>query len=153
MKKTKCLFLLSFPVVLLMFASSCQILRKKTVTVSTIVEDHVSSGYSFPNGVYYLYKFQNEANQNFDDEALMLKLLKKRVSLKNIWYKKEMPQCVDFDGSASQSGAIAPVYLVQLAKEADKEMARLGFKKVKVPGMGNCAFRVKRFYIESSFKK
>lgn len=129
-----------------LFMTSCSAHKDNGNNLISVVEDHVSNGYEFPSGYYYLYQFsEEEINTRFDEQKVIRRMLHDGLLVRNVWYKEAATSCVSPHGI--KEGAIYPVLLVQMARHDDK-ILKMGFVATKKPSMGDCAYRIHRYYVQ-----
>ncbi len=136
--------------VLSMVLISCGSTRNQSAkVVNKVLEDHESSAYEFPAGVYYAYQFEDDKPAyGFDEQLVIEQLASKGITVKNLWYKAASSSCVPPGSSMAMTVMVEAAMVVQL-NEADDQLLEMNFVKTTVPSLGSCAYRVNRYMFTS----
>ncbi len=127
------------------FLSACSSTKNApSITINAVLEDHSSSAFDFPKGVYYSFKFSEDPVQQFDVNQLIDQLTMEKIPVTDLWYKAGSRSCLPPGSDMAMQVIVEPVLLIRLEKENEK-LAGLGFLKTFPTDMGECAYRVKRF--------
>jgi len=126
--------------------TSCGSMRNnKTKVVNKVLEDHESSSYNFPAGVYYSYQFDSDKPAyDFDEQSLIEALVSNKIPVRNLWYKNASSSCVPPGSDMAMTVMVEAVLVVHLNK-ADDRLLDMNFKEIDTPAMGTCAYRVHRY--------
>lgn len=114
------------------------------VTINAVVEDHSSSAFDFPKGVYYSFKFSEDPVNQFDVNQMIDQLTMKKIPVTDLWYKAGSRSCLPPGSEMAMQVIVEPVLLIRLEKENEK-LSGMGFTKLFPIDMGECAYRVKRY--------
>lgn len=137
--------LLNIIIVTVFVLTGCSSTKKvPSITINAVVEDHSSSSFDFPKGVYYSFKFSEDPVNQFDVNQMIDQLIKDKIPVTDLWYKAGSPSCLPPGSEMAMQVIVVPVLLIRLEKENEK-LAGLGFLKTFPTDMGECAYRVKRF--------
>lgn len=141
----------NFTLISLIFAliisfSACSSTQKASEKqINMVTENHESEDYLFPEGIYYSYQFEaGRPAYDFDVEALVEKLAKSGIPVKNLWYKGASSSCTPPGSSMSMSVVVDAVLIIQTA-EVNEKVGEMGFRRTTAASMGNCAYRVSRY--------
>ncbi|PKP52287.1 MAG: hypothetical protein CVT92_09780 [Bacteroidetes bacterium HGW-Bacteroidetes-1] len=131
--------------IFLAFSFGCHTSQNTVKTIpEPLTEDHASADYNFDKGIYYTYVFEEGANFGFDEKALISKILTTGSDVKDIWYKSGASMCVPPGSNMGMTVMVDPSLLIRLDK-SDTELMNLGFIETTEPGLGDCAYYVKRY--------
>jgi hypothetical protein len=134
-----------FFVMILLVGGGCKAGKKTTATIPEhLMEDHASGPYVFKAGAFYTYVFTDAPGYISDDKAIINKLLASKIPVKDIWFKQGSSSCVPPGSDMAMTVMVEPVFLVRLERPSD-EITGMGFKKTDEPGLGDCAYYVRRY--------
>ncbi len=137
-------------IVLIMGIISCGSTRNQSAkVVNKVLEDHESSAYEFPKGVYYAYQFdETKPAYGFDEQLVIEQLAAKGIAVKNMWYKAAASSCVPPGSSMAMTVMVEAAMVVQL-EEANDQLLEMNFVLTTAPSLGSCAYRVNRYMFTS----
>lgn len=108
------------------------------------IEDHATTPYQFPPGVYYSYVFPELQSFEFDVDAVFRQALARSVQLQDAWYKRYNTGCTP-PGSNISMPAIVPGGFVVRVDEPAPVLQTIGFVETSNPGVEWCAYRVRHY--------
>lgn len=111
------------------------------------IEDHETSPYQFPSGVYYSFAFPEPQSFKFDVDAVFRQALVIGVRLRDAWYKNYGTECAP-PGGIITLPATVPGALVVRVDEPTTELQTIGFVRTSNPDVGWCAYRVHHYHFE-----
>jgi hypothetical protein len=101
-------------------------------TVTT--EDHETTPYQFPLGVYYSYVFPEPQSFDFDVDAVFRQAVVSGVQLQDAWYKSYNTECTP-PGSNISMPAIVPGGFVVRVDEREPALETIGFAETSNPNV------------------
>lgn len=130
---------------LVVMSISCRTQKTQSTAEPVVtMEDHASKMYEYPDGVYYVYEFDDETPYDFDETVIIKALLEAGIQPLDIWYKGGSSMCVPPGSDIGMTVIVPPGMLVRLEKVSD-QMPTLGFTIPEEPHVGDCAYRVRRY--------
>lgn len=109
------------------------------------IEDHATSSYQFPLGVYYSFVFPEPQTFEFDVDAVFQRVAIRGVRLRDAWYKNYNTGCTP-PGSNISMPAIVPGGFVVRVDEPAPALHTMGFIETSNPSVGWCAYRVRHYH-------
>lgn len=117
--------------------------QRYTVTI----EDHETSSYEFPAGIYYSFVLPELQSFEFDADAVFRQAAERGVHLRDAWYKNYNTGCTP-PGSNLTMTAIVPGGFVVIVDEHTPALQTIGFVKTSNPSVGWCAYRVRHYHFK-----
>jgi hypothetical protein len=111
------------------------------------IEDHATSPYEFPSGVYYSFVSPELQSYEFDVDAVFHQAAVRRVLLRDAWYKSYNTGCTP-PGSNITMTAIVPAGFVVRVDERAPALQTIGFVETSNPNVEWCAYRVRHYHFE-----
>jgi hypothetical protein len=111
------------------------------------IEDHVTTPYEFPEGVYYSFVFPEPQSFEFDVDAVFSQAAERGVRLRDAWYKSYNTGCTP-PGSNITMTAIVPAGFVVRVDESAPALQTIGFVETSNPNVKWCAYRVCHYHFK-----
>ena len=109
------------------------------------VEDHETTAYQFPPGVYYSYNFPEPQTYEYDVDAVFRQVAGLGVQIQDAWYKNHSGGCTP-PGSNISMPAIVPAALVIRVDRPNALLRTIRFEETSSPDLDWCAYRVRHYY-------
>ncbi len=123
----------------------CQSTKTTTQSIPDFIqEDHASTAYHFPQGTYYHYEFSGENMYDFDEKAVISKLLADKIIPQDVWYKPGSSNCSPPGSDMAMTVIVSPSLIIRFDKTNDKINA-YGFTAADEPSTGDCAYYVRHY--------
>lgn len=116
---------------------------KYTVTI----EDHATTLYQFPSGIYYSFVFPEPQSFEFDVDAIFRQAAFRGVHLRDAWYKNYNSSCTP-PGSNISMPAIVPGGFVVRVDGYMPALQTIGFVETSNPNVEWCAYRVRHYHFQ-----
>jgi hypothetical protein len=133
-----------FVVSLSLFLWSCEEDSIGIDDYSIVYEDHTSTPYQFPEGVYYSYTFENQNSRNFNETIVLDQIMQNGINLKDSWYKKYSSSCTPPGSNISMMVIVPAEFLIRVDQVSNK-LNDLGFTQITDPGITFCSYSVKHY--------
>jgi hypothetical protein len=111
------------------------------------IEDHATSPYEFPAGVYYWFVLPKLQSYDFDVDAVFRQAAEKGVHLRDAWYKSYNTGCTP-PGSNITMTAIVPGGFVVRVDERVPALDTIGFVEMSNPSVDWCAYVVRHYHFK-----
>jgi hypothetical protein len=111
------------------------------------IEDHTTTPFQFPSGVYYSFVFPEPQSFEFDVDAVFRQAAARGVRLRDAWYKNYSGGCHP-PGSNIVFEIIVPAGFVVRVDERSPIMERIGFVETTNPHVESCAYTVRHYHFQ-----
>jgi hypothetical protein len=111
------------------------------------IEDHATTAYEFPAGVYYSFVSPELQSYDFDPRAVFRQAAQRKVHVRDAWYKSYNTGCTP-PGSNLTATAIVPGGLVVRVDERLPTLDTIGFVETSNPSVDWCAYVVRHYHFK-----
>jgi hypothetical protein len=111
------------------------------------IEDHETTPYEFPEGVYYSFVLPELQSFDFDVDAVFSQAEERGVRLRDAWYKSYNTGCKP-TGSNIIMTVMVPGGFVVRVDERTPALKTIGFVETSNPDVEFCAYRVCHYDFE-----
>ena len=116
-----------------------------TVHFTLTIEDHSSTPYQFPEGIYYTFNFPR-LDTTINIENTILELIAAGIPVRDVWYKRYSSSCHP-PGSVVVLPAVVPPALILRVEQYFPNLIAMNFVEESQPVTGWCAYTVSHYHI------